>query len=111
MGRTVLESFRANGHAIACLAHILTQADENNWLLEIEDLKEKTELLIQENIEEDQRSMRNFKGIAFLFFGLINSCENKHQFDFLPKYYYFFAESGFFDEGLLLVLETVSHIR
>jgi hypothetical protein len=68
--------------------------------------------IIVENIQEDKSTLQNGRAIAFLFFGLLNCVEDKQDFDFLPHYYYLFANNiGFLDNTLLLMLETASHCR
>ena len=42
VAQMILDHYRANGHAIACFAHILTQSDESGWLSRIDGLKEKS---------------------------------------------------------------------
>lgn len=47
----VLNSYRNNGHALASLAHLLMSCSEAPFLSEIEGLRDKLKLIVQENMD------------------------------------------------------------
>lgn len=74
----MLENYRANGYAIASLAHILVRCEgKNAWLQAAKNLHEKIKCMIEENLTENGSKLNNAAAIAFLLFGLLNCIDNK----------------------------------
>ncbi len=108
----VLDSFRTNGHAIACLAHLLFSCSEASFLKQIDHFKDNLRRLIEDNLIEDGSRIQNGSAIAFLLYNILKLHENKEDVYYLSKYYPIFARSnGYFDLSFLIMVEAASHCR